>query len=121
MTINQTQSQPTDREIRNAIDNNAAELAEAEENGIPGTTRISLHVERQSDGEVVAQVNAKNPGATPLPGLDANEVLLFRIACDLDWNEEEHREWWLSGEGVKEDGLDYFERRLEGPSEPRVS
>jgi hypothetical protein len=119
MTMNQTQSQPTDREIRNAIDNNAAELAEAEENGIPGTTRISLHVERQSDGEVVGTVKTHNSNATPLPGLNANEVYLFRIADALDWNEEEHREWWLSGEGVKEDGLDFFQHRLEGPSEPR--
>lgn len=107
-------SLPTDHELRAAIEANAADLARADEHGTPGTTRISLLVEKR-DGDVTARVRADTDNATPLPALDENEVYLYRLAPARDWDEDSHREWWLSGDGVREAGLDYFEHRRDGP------
>lgn len=111
-------SPPTDREIEETIKAHAAEIAQAEDEGVPGNTRVSLLVNKDENGEISARVSSSHRNATPLPGLQENEVLLWYITPARDWEDASTREWWLSGNPIKEDGLDYFEFRREGPADP---
>lgn len=110
MMENDTTQKPTRIDIERAIEDNAAELAEAEQNASPGTTRVSLLVWKDDDG-VGSRVRTDNDNATPIPELAENEVYLWKVAGVLEWYESEHREWWLSGEGVEDQGIEFFDHR----------
>lgn len=99
---------PAEHEIRTAIEANAAELAKAEDKSVPGTTRVSLLVGKESDG-ITARVRTDNRNATPIPPVSDNKVYLSRVAVAHDFQEDAHREWWHSGAGVEEEGLDFFD------------
>lgn len=99
---------PTRHDIRTAIDANAVELAEAEQGATPGATRVSLLVRKENDG-VTARVRTDNSNATQIPPLNENEVYLWRIADAHEFQSDEHREWWLSGEAVEDEGVDFFD------------
>ena len=119
MAQNDTTQKPTRIDIERSIEDNAAELAEAEQNASPGTTRVSLLVRRDtgdvseearmSSDDVSARVRTDHRHATPIPELAENEVYLWKIADVLEWHESEHREWWLSGEGVEDEGIEFFD------------
>ena len=106
---------PTRIDVERAIQDHAVELAEAEQNASPGTTRVSLLVRRDGDG-VSARVRTDNDNAVPIPALAENEVYLWKIAGVSEWHDSSHREWWLSGKGVEKDGFGFFEYLQEGPA-----
>jgi hypothetical protein len=112
---------PANQEIAEVIETYATEIAEAEYEATPGNTRIALSVKKEQNGEITGQIHTDNVAANALPALSENEVYLWRRARVLDWSEELHQERWLSGQGVQEEGLEYFTHRHDGPAEARPS
>lgn len=98
-------SGPTQRQIRTEIERRAADLANEEYQGIPGTTRVVLWVHADA-GSTVLSVNRN---AVPVPESEEGVAVLWKVATPMDWNSESDEEWWLSGEGVKEQGTGYFD------------
>ncbi len=110
---------PTEEEIEDVIEDCAKELAKKDYDNGP-QQRLSLFVKKTPGSELETRVRVNHDNATPLPPLSENEVHLYRYPRPDNFNEEEEVNWWLSGEGVKDDGLEFFEYRRTGPADARA-
>lgn len=112
----QSKLTPTEEEIEGVIQEYAEELAKKDyHNG--HQKRLSLFVKRTPDGDLETRMIVNSKQGTPLAALSENEVHLYRYPQADNFDGEEHRDWWLSGEGVKEKGIEFFPHRRTGPAD----
>lgn len=98
--------------VQEAIELHAEDIAIYLNKGTPGETRVSLRVTPEGAVRVYSQDKTE-----PLPELQEGELVFWTICEAMDWEDERQREWWLSGEGVIEEGIETFDHVREGPAD----
>jgi hypothetical protein len=108
---------PSDGDILDEFKANTEELAEKEQQGEPGSTRISLFVSRDKRGDIQAEITTANRHSDPLPALSPSEIHLYRYVNPRQWNTS-NNDGQLTSEMVENLGLEFFARKRTGPAGP---